>query len=504
MRTASLEDPRVDLGSYEPLAEGVEGNQTIDWRVRGGWTEKSPWPLDEDWVRRELGRMQAALLIDAEPDYRLPGRAARRDAFRLRQRLSRLAMDVLFGALPEECQALVAACVASEAWLPLTVPRLTGAMEPCGKVYSPWNIGPEYIRHFMGVLYDKDRFAEVLGQEFFPFENRDHLVHSFLVVVMGLVLLSAPIDEEARTAVARVLGSHPDSLGHCLTVGALAEHVYALSRMAPRGSSPAQWVRRAWPAVALWHDAGYDATTWNMLTWREFSHSFAVREALARINGVEVLERVRSFLGASLVPEVRESIERAASAGDGYSHFWCLEGCEVQHPNRRAWGRYHALFSAFEFMELLRCQESPDDETSEEERRRHLGAAIAHHHEQTQYAGRDGGLTDGELAELFVASPIGCILAFADLMSGFGRTKVVADNTGTGVPFKIKWKKDPLYIWLPGTLSRPVFCLGAKPSCGPMTVKLRALWGDFWEAESQAAKIPDCPSQGCMFLGNAG
>jgi hypothetical protein len=288
------------------------------------------------------------------------------------------------------------------------------------------------------------------------------------------------------------LNEPPEDLKHAETVGTLAEHVYTVKGMAPRGTSAAQWIKRVWPTVALWHDSGYDAATWSLLTWRVFSHSFAVKTALeARNVAVDVFEKVRSFLDHELEAEIGNAILRSATADDGYRHFWCLEECHIQNSNKRPWGRYHALFSAFEFIELLRTRENPEG-------LRHLGAAIAHHHEQSLYAFPDAGnLTDEDVAKTFVTSPIGFILAFADLMSGFARTRLKSNNTHGGLGLEIDCDREPLFIWRPSGGTRFAFCRGIHPSKGPTTVKMRALWGDFLEADSGNATKQDCSRQGC-------
>jgi hypothetical protein len=491
------EQLKVELHNYEGFADGFNSGLNIKWIEREGCTETSPIKLDEDWLRYQLTHMATVLKKYDPQTNKLSPRTGYKVAFK-RESLTDAAKALLFAVtLPIECEDLLNACLTSETWIPLTVPRINHTDEPCGKAYDPSNLGPEYIRHFMRVFYDEDHFTETLGQKFFPFENRDHLVHSFLVFLMGQVLLSAPVDEKGIAAVANILGESPDRLSYAKTIGDLAEHVYTTKKMAPRGTSPAQWLKRVWPAVALWHDSGYDAATWSLLTWRLFSHSFAVKTVLEAGNvAVNVFEKVSSFLDDDLEAEMRKAILRSKTVEDGYRHLWCVEECHVQSSNKRPWGRYHALFSAFEFIELLRVRESPN-KAPECRWLRHLGAAIANHHEQSLYEGRElSSLTDEDIAKTFVKSPIGSILAFADLMSGFARTRLKSNNHG-GFDLEIEYDQVPLFIWRPRDKTRLAFCRGTLPPDNPPNVKMRALWGDFLEKDPKNNATPSCSRQTC-------
>jgi hypothetical protein len=187
-------------------------------------------------------------------------------------------------------------------------------------------------------------------------------------------------------------------------------------------TEPEVWLRRAWIATALWHDAGYDTATWYLLTAREFRHCQAVDRIMPAFweQFAEILGYLVAEIGAMLPPALQQAITRAQQdfldQKSPYEILWHLEGCNDQDPRSRPWGRLHAIFSAHEF---LNCMAPVERQRADV---KHIAAAIAEHHEQVNLS---ADLLDWDaLWTNFERNPLASLLAFADNLAGFERVKV--------------------------------------------------------------------------------
>jgi hypothetical protein len=273
----------------------------------------------------------------------------------------------------------------------------------------------------------------------------------------------------------------------------------------------------------LWHDAGYDAATWQLLTFREFSHSFILRKQLEQFNLARTaLSGLGEILDDSLGKRVVSALEIPEQVATGYDCLWYADDCKIQGITKRAWGRFHAALSAIELSELLALD---DNSVSNDKESKHLSTAVALHHEQVLIDDVvNGELDDKQLSILFVKNPLLSILQFADAMSGFARGKLKelhenpskdpiangdkADgrNRGTDpsvgleqLQLSLDWSKEPVRIWLPDGASRAHFYRGKKESLDTnnMFVRVRALWGNFVEDVNEDLPSDRCPRSEC-------
>jgi len=488
------------LEGFQTVQETEDYKKVFDWSDANWWTRIGGLRLDERGLRRQIGHFTNAVHTYEKLTF---GSAKSRltDAKRKElKELTKIGRRVLAGRLFQPVAGFLHACVENDLALPSTVKRINGNAEPCGEKVSYCNIGPEWIRHFLGVLVDAGEFQKITAQKYNPFKSRDHFVHSLLVAAIGHAILAMRVDKPAKAAVAQRLGLSPTALSGVKCVGQLMAQVY--SRKFPEiigtdGFEAGDWLRRIWPAVALWHDAGYDTATWCLLSFREFAHCCSLQSVVR--DGAEnvlwsCLRELQSVIGSDLPKSIRDALD-TPSTGDGYKDMWNIDDHKTQDPKLLAWGRFHALFSAYEFIKRFG---NSRPSTGLDPQIKHVAVAIAQHHEQVLHPGvSEGALTDEHMAESFVRNPIGSLLSFADALSGFSRVKVKVNwldnlvNLSVGRLGKISFSLDfggkPLRVRMQGTApnGRPYFYpdkflhrfFPGKFLRSRMRLKKKALWG---------------------------
>jgi len=505
----------LNLDNYFILTQELVPAVLIDWNELNTWTTNSPKKLTIDWFRKNLKVITESVKQIIDSIDRIHGRSAgnARIAREQGKSLTAVANQLLLGTFPKLFLDFMCACKEYEIWLPSTLERGIGCNEPCGEeaIVSPFNLGPEWIRYFMSVLYRKNYFKDKTRQNFFPFQNSDHLIHSVLVLLMGEVLFDVLIDDAAKEAVATILGDcDTRDIKKVKTLKDLMVYVYDSSHhsgLIASDTSVEDWLQKVWPLVALWHDVGYEAATWQLLTFREFSHSFAIKDLLGDFDIVsKIIRHLEKNLDLNFCPQFQQVFNCPEDVRTGYDRLWYTEGCQIQGVTKRAWGRLHALLSAFELSRVLKCE--PENVV------KHLSTAVALHHERFFIDDIEcGELEDEQLAKVFVKNPILCLLQFADEMSGFARAKVVEMNKGVNaetkdgdeeryfdqIRFKVEWNKDPVCIWLPNEKTRPRFYKGDLEdsiSQNSMMVKIRSLWGELMY-DARYKRIDKCPRLNC-------
>ncbi len=483
------------LSDFEALLSWDAFHEVIKWEDRKKWTSEKPYPLGAPWLKKQIKRMTSKL---NSPRYKNYGTRSKVQDEAEKQGVKiypEPVFDFLTARLHDSVKEFLIACIKNYIDIPATphkhmaIPRVK--KEPCGEdlITSPCNLGPEWLRHFLGVLYDREKFIEITSpNEYFPFENRDHFVHSILVAAIGQVVLSAPIDDAARQAVEDELRKFyvkPVDLYLMETVKDLTCLVYGnkYKDFFENEASIEPWVELAWPAMAFWHDSGYDAATWFLLTFREFSHCETLKDIVENTDIIwNPLRKLNRLIGEEVSGAIKELLRRN-SKGVGYHDMWYIDGWK-EDKEKGSWGRCHALFSAYEFLTRF-FSDSPPPIAA------HLAVAIAEHHEQTDATlTEDSGLNDREFARRFVRNPMGEILSFADDVSGFSRPKlenVTIRKTKSGfgkISFSIDFNVHRLKISQPDG-KRIQFFRGSKWEEAKMKTKKRALWGDFSEFEEK-------------------
>jgi hypothetical protein len=391
---------------------------STSWNHEGSWANAFGKPVDDAWLQQKIDLL-------AEHVSTLPRKRGGNHVEPLAD-LAKSTMSVLGGRVSPPLRDLLAHCIEHDYPLPAIRRKLDDDAEPCGPIIVSHNLSPEWIRHFLGAFYSRKEFEKALaGRKFFPYENRDHLVHTLICSFIGEVALGIPIEQRFKDAIASIQTSEdfrpPKNLFEALVEVYRSQHPNWFNDPM-LVTEPEVWLRRAWLAASLWHDAGYDTATWYLLTSREFQHC----EAVDRIKPAfqqcfaDILGQLSSEIGALLPPRLLEAIQKAQQAFRArkrpYEILWHLEGCHEQDPRTRPWGRLHALLSAHEFLNFI------DDSERQREDVKHIAAAIAEHHEQVNLSA-DRLDWEGLWAH-FLRNPLAALLAFADFLAGFERVKV--------------------------------------------------------------------------------
>jgi hypothetical protein len=444
-----------------------------------------------------------------------------REGSRLQSRLFDLSPGVpkvLAGPLNEEVERFIRACdPLTTIAIPATTPVRRGdrmVREGCGRVHTSHNLSPEWLRHFMGALYDKEEFRKALdGREYYPFENQDHLVHSIFVFLFGHVVLGQEVDELATTC---VYDSLPKGLvdksvvTDCKTVCDLVQVILAARGLIPPNTFAdydVTWTRLAWSLIALWHDAGYDASTWYLLTTREFAHLNCLEpmpgKSQQQIKGI--IDRIVNLLEDFLPTDfsgLRLSSPNCDRVDEPYHLMWCVDRCGPE--DERRWGRWHAILSAHEFLERLGWDMKKQDQWLGI-----LGGAIAEHHEQQKRNIAHDDNTNGHkvfpddkrLAADFVRNPLGVVLQFVDDLSGVMRVKVEwPDNsnngvsfrpTGSEVTFSLKLSDDSVFLEPKADNNKRTAFYHASDRNGNGSREARkvSLWGTIQKAKKDAGTV---------------
>ena len=454
-------------------------------------------PLNGEWLKKEMENM-------TEKVYKIPPYGSRSGATGgIPSEYRNSSFQLLAGPLDETLRSFLSNCFEKSIGLPVTVSRFGLSNEPCGMAISRYNLTPELIRHFLGVFYDKKKWEKQTGQKFFPFENRDHLVHSLLVAILGNLILGVKVEPEDIEGVLEELqisNSEADVLGPIDNLFNLMSITYHKKF----GLSPVNadnWLKKAWPAIAFWHDAGYDPATWFLLTAREFAHC----RSLDHINenlGIE-MKNIFKFLYSNVTNETwfnkndlykklklysSNQLSDQSAPNDAYHLIWFIEGCHLQNPKSRYWGRFHALLSAYEFYKHYKWNGFTDPEI------KHLTVAIAEHHEQKMNPDQ----TRADMVKEFVRNPIGLLLCFADALATTQRVKLdwyeeafyqgMSGRKGK-LSFTMDLNTDPIYI-KNHTTSRPEFFHGNRYEEQEEAKKV--LWGSILKKKGLETQKNDC------------
>jgi len=485
------------FSDFDALISWDDFHEVINWENGSKWTMKSPYSIDVGWLKRQIKRMTSKLNRRRFENY--GGRRLEQDEA-LKQGLNifrKDAFDFLTAHLSSPLKDFLSACIDIHIDIPAT-PFRQGSfprtkMEPCGKeiITSPCNLGPEWLRHFLRALYDRKEFKEkTYPNKYFPFENRDHFVHSILVAAVGQLILSAPIDAAVKQSVKKELAYNFNKevdLSWVDTVQDLMSEIYycKFHGAFKNQSQVNDWVKQAWPAVAFWHDSGYDVATWFLLTFREFSHCEALKDIVKK-NGEMLwclLDDLKRLLGDELYYSIDEFLDNIKSITDIEHHIlWYLDAWKEETQEKKTWGRCHALFSSYEFLKRFFFNRSSPLGVQ-------LAVAIAEHHEEMDPTlSEEYEINDRDLARRFIRNPMGEILSFADAVSDFSRSEIRDMNSedkktsgGLGrISFTIDFNLHQISLWEPYG-RRFQFFKGIKWDEARMKIKKRALWGDFCE-----------------------
>ena len=465
-------------------------------------------PLDGEWFKEEIENMSRNV-YELDIFHGSRDGAAEEIAFGLHSS----SFQLLAGPLDETLRSFLFNCLKKHRNLPVTVPKNGLSKEPCGMTISRHNLTPEFMRHFLGVFYDKKKWEKRTGQKFFPFENRDHLVHSLLVAILGNIIMGVKVEPEDIKDVLEKIGinsSTADDLGPTDNLFNLMSIIYQKKF----GLSPVNadaWLKKAWPAIAFWHDAGYDPATWFLLTAREFAHcqslSFindnlckemknnVLKSLYSNIKGEDLFGDSNEKSVTTQAPfrqELEDYLSYDRSPNDAYHLIWFIEGCHFQDSRTRYWGRFHALLSAYEFYKYFE-QDNPDDRFSDSQIK-HLTVAIMEHHEQKMNPDQ----TRAKMVEEFVRNPIGLLLCFADALAANQRVKLdwseeafylgMSGRKGK-LSFTMDLNADPL--WINHTTSRPKFFRGNRYKKRDVVAK-KVLWGSIVEEKKLEMQKNDC------------
>jgi len=462
----------------------------------------SDHPLDATWVKDGCDKLSRTLITDGhiiQGDRALPPP----------DDLAAGAFAVLGGTVSAALKDLLCACIKMRFELPSTRPKYGGVAEPCGPTTTTHNLSPEWIRHFLGALYDKSQFAKSLqGREYFPFENRDHLVHSLTCALLGPVVLGLPPTPSllAITPRLRIFRRRPTTVFDAIERFYRTDHPDWFTNLGANTTAGA-WLKKAWIAASVWHDSGYDSATWYLLTAREFMHChpvFSVQQAVSNSFRQTLIE-VAAKLDGILYTPIQNAIGNACKHLDEglplYYVLWDFDGCADQDTTSRCWGRLHAILSAYEFF----MSRSRDERQRADIR--HLVAAIAEHHEQVHL--RPKGSDMRQMQVEFRRNPMAALLALTDYLAGFHRVKMEAPSEfvatdlamGLGrITFDMDVNSDPLWVQQkePGDLR---FFRGRKfENRDPDRY---SVFGTIDTREKKPPKIPEalegytCPFGGC-------
>ena len=301
----------IKLTTYNEILSWEDIEKVIDWTKQKTWFSNKPHKLDRNWLQCQIERMISSLKSAPGFDEYGSLASAQEKASKLRifGDLTEAGRELLTSRFPKTVGDFLSLCIERKIDLPSTIPKYAGKTELFHEnsknkhmKISSCNLGPEWIRHFMGVLYDKDSWEKGTGQKYNPFRNRDHHIHSILVAAIGQVILSMPIDERGIRAVEKELELDVGDLKLVDTVEELATEIYSrkYSKLL-RKMQPEAWIRQVWPAVAFWHDCGYDTATWCLLTFREFVHCTMLRNILKEPQIIwETLDELKQMVGNEL------------------------------------------------------------------------------------------------------------------------------------------------------------------------------------------------------------
>ncbi len=404
-------------------------------------------PLDAKWLTKQIDHLNKTLMP-------LSYGATEGSLIICAHDIAKSSFQVLAGPLDNIIRFFLFNSALSDLTIPSTAPKIgfNFKHEPCGNVRSRHNLMPEWLRHFSGIFYDKKEFQARIGRKFFPFENRDHLVHTILVALLGNLIFGIEITDKIKKQVLDDIGDD-SNVKDVKNLFDLMSKVYQ-KRFGESDVEINPWLKAAWAAVAFWHDSGYDATTWYLLTTREFSHScllsdlsinkkiWAVFHNLYQIfRGEKLMEHLEEFL-TQFKPKNRTL---KSTPDDPYHFFWFVEGCHIEKSNERHWGRFHALLSADEFLYHFGKLGNIDKKIN------HLAIAIAEHHEPKLDPTRD----PNDIINEFIRNPIGLLLSFSDALAATQRVKldwsnipVLMDMGGNkgNLSFTMDLNSSPLWI----------------------------------------------------------
>jgi hypothetical protein len=482
---------------------------TLDDYMIPCWDHEKSWeqatahpPLDDSWLRDQLDRFSGTIKILG------PIRGSR--DYPPFKDLAEGAFAIFGGKASASLKDLLKRCIELEFVLPSTRSKIKGDNEPCGPIAIAHNLAPEWIRHFWGALYNKEEFTNTLGgREFFPFENRDHLVHSLNCSFLGQVCLGIPVSNRLKRQILSLENNRssepPTNLFDALVQVYKAKHENWFQNNTC-DTIAETWLKKAWVAVSLWHDAGYDAATWYLLSSKEFMHcrTVALNEASLKNALLKILTCIQNGLRGTLCPSLSKEIRNAQieigkPRNRLYDVLWYLDGCYNHEASSRTWGRLHAVFSAYEFLFSFKSGDRQREDV------KHLAAAIAEHHEQFHMS-KDANEWDN-LWKIFLRNPMASVLAFADYLAAFERTKVEEPSDfigadiglGTGrMSFDMNINSDPLWITHEGS-NLPLFFRGRR-------IQFRkperySLWGIIEKAEKSKVKsITPLKKHTCPFF----
>lgn len=452
-------------------------------------------PLGRQWLKKEIENMSRKV-YELDISHGSRDGAAEEIAFGLHSS----SFQLLAGPLDKTLRSFLFNCIKKHRNLPVTASKNGLSHEPCGMRIPRHNLTPEFMRHFLGVFYDKKKWEKRTGQKFFPFENRDHLVHSLLVAILGNLILGVKVEQEDIESVLEKLqisSSEADDLGPIHNLFNLMSITYYKKFGLNNPDDANAWLKNAWPAIAFWHDAGYDSATWFLLTAREFAHCqslSSINDNLCKEMKNNVLKPLYSNikdedLFGDLNEKLKDYLSYDLSLNNAYHLIWFIEGYRIQNSKTRYWGRFHALLSAYEFYEHFKWSFS-DSEI------KHLTVAIAEHHEQKMNPDQ----TRADMVKEFVRNPIGLLLCFADALATTQRVKLdwsdeafylgMSGRKGK-LSFTMDLNADPL--WIKHTTSRPKFFRGNRYKERDVVAK-KVLWGSIVEE-----KKLEIQKNGCSF-----
>ncbi|MCG2775878.1 MAG: hypothetical protein L6406_09395 [Desulfobacterales bacterium] len=501
----------TDLTDFAKIFDWVNAKNPINWSDRANWTVRKEKRLDGIWLKKWVNKMTESV-NKIEHNFRSNTAIISKHRTEALKSITKSSQLVLMGHVSKPVGKFLKACKNKEIKLPSTISKVSAEKEPCGNEVSEINVGPEWIRHFHSVLYEPGFYRRRKPKktvDYFPFTNQDHLVHSIVAALLGRAILEAPIDDDANRAVRDQLKLKTGEWFKVDTVHELIAQVYNKQFSSASNdkseSTFETWLKEYWPAVALWHDSGYDTATWCLLTLREFSHCNSLYNLVTENYIVKgTFKELRKALKKELYPSVLSALTNTKKL-DGYEYLWWADGCYDNNPATRPWGRFHALFSAYEFLKLHSNNGKLDKIDS---LTKHLAAAIAEHHEQKIYTDiANKGQTDDDLAKLLIRNPLGTFLSFVDDLSGFERVDIEegSNRTWTDTPkkfgkitFSINFNVKPLRIRQPkrGENKRLRFYRCGWKGEQNMKVKKRSLWGDIFEepgANAPPSCNKDCP-----------
>lgn len=422
---------------------------STSWNHEGSWANAFGKEMDDSWLQRKID-------LFAEHVSTIPRKRGGNYIDPLTD-LANSTVSILGGRVSPPLTDLLTHCIKHDYPLPAVRQKLDDDAEPCGKIVVSHNLSPEWIRHFLGAFYNRKEFEKALsGRKFFPYENRDHLVHTLICSFIGELVLGIPLDKPLQDAIVKeTKATRPPKNLFEATAEVYRSRHSDWFKDPKLDTEPEPWLRWAWTAISLWHDAGYDTATWYLLTAREFQHCDAVarmtpafQDCFAKILG-DLITQIGTLVPETLQQAMGQAHQDFLDRKRPYEILWRLEGCNDQDPRTRPWGRLHALFSAHEFLSFIDASERDREDV------KHIAAAIAEHHEQVNLSA-DAPAWD-TLWPSFLRNPLAAVLAFADNLAGFERVKVAEaspfimsdlGNSAGRMSFDLDVNSAPLWISL--------------------------------------------------------